>query len=228
MTFLSERQYKGAFKRWKLKKNASKSDMQHMHRIRDQRLKEGKATEFLLQKRAVPDSKIDRWAQRTRHEAQSSPAPQNSALDLTPPTIEYRTPPINNVHIASISELLSFKNEIANKVYPDGLIDFGSAMAQSSIGMPLSTGYDVRKWFAQNEVELASTVAGELDRVAKRIQPAEFTPSLPYEVPHPAYFFCGGVAWDAKTQQLYCFNGSQSGHHFGSKSSPKYDDTLVV
>lgn len=143
-----------------------------MHRIREKRLKEGKATEFLLQKRAVPNSKIDRWAQRTRCKEQSS-ALGVFVLPSTPPTIEYNTPIIPPTHIASPSELISFKNEIANKVYSDGLIDFGSAMAQSSIGMPLSIGYDVGKWFAQNDVELASTVVGELDHVAQRIRPAD-------------------------------------------------------
>ncbi|CAM1506122.1 Fc.00g057630.m01.CDS01 [Cosmosporella sp. VM-42] len=88
----TERQYKGAFKRWGLQKNAAGPDMKHMVRIRKRRLEEdGKDTQFSLCKRRVPGEKIDRWVQRTGFENRMTMS-ELPLMGKTPPNIDYRTP----------------------------------------------------------------------------------------------------------------------------------------
>ena len=70
-----------------------------MVRIRKRRLQEdGKATEFSLNKRQVPDAKIDRWVQRTGYENLISrmTMPELPEMGETPPAIDYKTPSVCN------------------------------------------------------------------------------------------------------------------------------------
>lgn len=169
---LSERQYKTAFKRWGLQKNVTGANMKHLIRIRKKRFeREGKSTEFTINKRRVSDAKIERWKQRTGFDVQMtmSGPPLNPK---TPSSIEYKTPQ-TQIHLPETPRSPTRK-AVANRTSPGAgefvLEDTSDFMAPSLMTprtFYLSPGYDVGQWFALHDVHISPCVVAELHRKAQ-------------------------------------------------------------
>ncbi|KAI6342408.1 hypothetical protein MCOR25_011181 [Pyricularia grisea] len=99
----TRKQYMNRLKRWGVLKNIKAEEYEAIVQIRARRQALGKQTAFVVRKRPVSKSKIDRYVRRSRNRRTKPIRPAKNAS--TPSDVEFWTPPLSRVSTPSPASL---------------------------------------------------------------------------------------------------------------------------
>ncbi|KAI6255975.1 hypothetical protein MCOR07_002533 [Pyricularia oryzae] len=99
----TRKQYMNRLKQWGMLKNIKAEEYEAIVQIRARRQALGKQTAFVVRKRPVSKSKIDRYVRRSRSRRKKPARPAENVS--TPPDVEFWTPPLSRVSTPSPANL---------------------------------------------------------------------------------------------------------------------------